>query len=73
MDAKIRVVWLVVECPHCNSPQVIRKHVLDNKVLTASFRGPCCGGNNQNNATPVRAYNPSVVCANKWYQAYVPQ
>ena len=33
MDAKIRVVWLVVECPHCNSPQTVRKQVLDNKVL----------------------------------------
>jgi len=33
MDAKIRMVWLVVECPHCSCPQTVRKQVLDNKVI----------------------------------------
>ncbi len=32
MDAKVRGLWLVVECPYCNSPQVMRKHVMDNSV-----------------------------------------
>lgn len=32
MDAKVRGIWLVVECPHCNKPQVLFKHVLDNTV-----------------------------------------
>ena len=32
MDAKVRGLWLVVECPHCNKPQVIFRYVLDNTV-----------------------------------------
>ena len=34
MDAKVRGLWLVVECPYCNSPQVMRKHVMDNTVAS---------------------------------------
>ena len=33
MIAKIRGLWLLVECPYCSSPQVMRKHVLDNSVI----------------------------------------
>ena len=32
MDAKVRGIWLLVECPFCNSPQVMRKHVMDSTV-----------------------------------------
>ena len=32
MDAKVRGLWLVVECPHCNKPQIFFRYVMDNKV-----------------------------------------
>lgn len=32
MDAKVRGLWLLVECPYCQAPQVMRKHVMDNSV-----------------------------------------
>ncbi len=32
MDAKIKGLWLIVECPHCLKPQVLHKLVLDNTV-----------------------------------------
>ena len=32
MDAKVRGLWLLVECPFCNSPQVLRKYVRDNSI-----------------------------------------
>ena len=32
MNAKVRAIWLLVECPYCQAPQVMRKHVLDNTV-----------------------------------------
>jgi hypothetical protein len=32
MDGKIRELWLIIECPHCMSPQTVRKHVHNNKV-----------------------------------------
>ena len=49
MIAKVRGLWLLVECPHCNSPNVIRKHVMDNAVvniLKARFEecGDCSEG-----------------------------
>jgi Zn ribbon nucleic-acid-binding protein len=33
MDAKIKGVWLIAECPYCNAPQTINKWVKDNSVL----------------------------------------
>ena len=32
MNARIKGLWLIVECPHCLKPQVIQKYVLDNTV-----------------------------------------
>ena len=32
LDGKVRAVWLLVECPSCHAPQVLRKHVMDNTV-----------------------------------------
>ena len=32
MDAKVRGLWLLAECPHCNKPQVLFRYVLDNTV-----------------------------------------
>ena len=32
MNAKVRGLWLLVECPHCNCPQILRKYVMDNSV-----------------------------------------
>ena len=32
MNAKVRGIWLLVECPHCLKPQVIFKYVFDNTV-----------------------------------------
>ena len=32
MNAKVRAIWLLVECPYCHAPQVMRKHVMDNTV-----------------------------------------
>ena len=32
INAKVRGLWLLVECPHCGFPQVLRKHVRDNSV-----------------------------------------
>ena len=34
MDAKVRELWLIVECPHCLRPQVFRKHVMENTVIS---------------------------------------
>lgn len=34
MNAKVRGIWLLVECPFCYSPQVMRKHVMDNTVAS---------------------------------------
>ena len=33
MDAKVRELWLIVECPKCLRPQVLHKHVMDNKIV----------------------------------------
>lgn len=33
MNAKVRALWLIVECPECHRPQVVHKHVLDNTVV----------------------------------------
>ncbi len=33
MKANVKGLWLLVECPHCNSPNVIRKHIADNAVV----------------------------------------
>jgi hypothetical protein len=32
MIAKVRGLWLLVECPHCNCPNVITKHLMDNAI-----------------------------------------
>ncbi len=32
MEAKLRAVWIIVECPNCHKPQVIRKWVGDGEV-----------------------------------------
>ena len=33
MDGKVKGLWLIVECPYCHAPQVMRKHVMDNSVV----------------------------------------
>jgi hypothetical protein len=33
LKAKVRAVWLIVECPHCMKPQSVRKIVIDNMVI----------------------------------------
>ena len=32
MNAKIKGIWMIVECPHCQKPQVIFKLIFDNSV-----------------------------------------
>ena len=33
MDAKVKGIWLIVECPHCHRVQVVNKWVKDNSVI----------------------------------------
>lgn len=32
-SAKVRSLWLVVECTHCNAPNVIHKYVKENTAF----------------------------------------
>jgi transposase-like protein len=33
VNAKVRELWLIVECPHCMRPQIVNKFVTDNAVV----------------------------------------
>ena len=33
MNAKVIMLWLIVECPGCLRPQTLHKHVLDNTIV----------------------------------------
>ena len=33
MNGIVKGLWLIVECPGCHKPQVLFKHVMDNKVV----------------------------------------
>jgi transcription elongation factor Elf1 len=33
MNAKVKELWLIVECPDCMRPQVVNKYVKDNAVV----------------------------------------
>jgi hypothetical protein len=33
MNAKVKEVWLIVECPHCMRPQIVNKFVKGNAVI----------------------------------------
>jgi transcription elongation factor Elf1 len=33
MNAKVRELWLIVECPNCQRPQIVNKYVKDNAVI----------------------------------------
>ena len=33
MNGKVTGIWLIVECPHCNSPKVVNKWVKDNSAI----------------------------------------
>jgi len=33
MKAKVKELWLIVECPHCLRPQTIFKYVLKDTVV----------------------------------------
>ena len=49
MDAKIKGLYFIVECPHCLKPQVLFKHVLDNMLMNIMkpryFSCEFCGEN----------------------------
>jgi ribosomal protein S27E len=49
MNANVRGIWMIVECPHCLKPQILYKHVLDNKVVNIMkpryFDCEFCGNN----------------------------
>ena len=32
MEANVKMVWLVIECPHCHAPQVVNKYIHKNKI-----------------------------------------
>jgi transposase-like protein len=32
-SAKIVNLWLIVECPHCGAPNIVRKGVFHNSVI----------------------------------------
>jgi len=33
MNARVKGIWLIVECPHCLRMQVVNKWVRDNSVI----------------------------------------
>ena len=33
MNAKVIMLWLIVECPGCLRPQTLHKHVLSNAIV----------------------------------------
>lgn len=33
MKAKIKELWLIVECPECFRPQVVSRHVSNNAII----------------------------------------
>ena len=33
MKAKIKELWLILECPECFRPQVVSRHVTNNAVI----------------------------------------
>ena len=34
MNAKVKGLWLIVECPHCLKPQTVVKQVVENTIVS---------------------------------------
>ena len=41
MDAKIKALWLIVECPHCSAPQTKCRVMHNNSTMAKPFSMEC--------------------------------